>query len=148
MSILLSIWDLNSDSQSRKRIGVPDKYPTECASDSPDIPYGREIGVKYVTPVRQTFEWLKCAVILAAHNVSAGVWNKGVMEAYLRTCSIAGSVRDNIWNKCRPITIARALADEETGNDGEINDGFSPLIGVESNVIPKIWSSSLKMMHT
>ena len=70
---------------STKRISVPEKYPRVCAIDSPDPPVGREIDVSHIIPVKQTFPWLTQAVIFATHNVMLGVWNKGVMEAYLRT---------------------------------------------------------------
>ena len=71
---------------------MPEKYPTVCDPDSLEVPLVHEIGAFFVSPVRQNFQWLTKAVMLAAHNVTTGVWNKGVMEAYLRTCAVAGSV--------------------------------------------------------
>ena len=142
-------WDLNSKSRARTRVKVPDKYPTKCDDNSPTVPAGREMSASYIAPVRQTFSWLKEAVLFAAHNVSVGAWNKGVMEAYLRTCSIAGSVRDNIWRSCRPSSSDSEHNENETNgepeNDGEINDGFTPIVGEHSNVVPAIWYSSLMM---
>ena len=141
-------WDLNSESQSRTKVLVPKDYPTVIASDSPKVPMGREIGAKYVTPVKQTFQWLEEAVHLASHNVSAGVWRKGVMVAYLRTCSVATSVRDNLWKRCRPgasDTVVNDEEDDDGTNDGEVNDGFVPIVSDESNVVPAIWRSALMM---
>ena len=89
-------WDLKSESASTKKVLVPAKYPTACDIDSPDVPLGREMGASFILPMKQNFAWVTSAVRLAAHNVSSGAWNRGVMEAYLRTCSITTSVRDNI----------------------------------------------------
>jgi len=99
-------WDLNSSSVSLMKIGVPEKYPHECAPDSPEIPDGRQMGVTFIKPIKQTFKWLTMAVLLAAHNVSLGFWKKGVMDAYLRTCPVATPVRDLIWVVCCPGSIS------------------------------------------
>ena len=66
-------WDLCSTSDASKRIHVPEKYPRICAPNSPDPPVGREIGLSYLVPVRQNFEWLIRAVAVATHNVTLGV---------------------------------------------------------------------------
>jgi len=54
------------------KIGVPEKYPHECAPDSLEIPDGRPMGVTFIKPIKQTFKWLTMAVLLAAHNASLG----------------------------------------------------------------------------
>ena len=36
------------------------------------------------------------------HNVQVGVWKKGEMDAYLRTCAISKSAHEHIWHTCRP----------------------------------------------
>ena len=138
-------WNLRSESNSRARVPVPKDYPTTCCPNSPEMPFGRAVGAKYLVPVEQTFEWLTCAVNLAAHNVTAGFWNKTVMVAYLRSCSIATSVRNNLWTKCKP-DGATNIADVEI-EDGEFNDGYEPIIDLndEMGVLPKIWRSDLKM---
>ena len=145
-------WDLNSNSRSVKRSIVPDKYPTESDPDSPEVPEGREMGATHVPPVKQTFEWLSKAVLLAAHNVTVGAWNKGVMDSYLRTCAIARSVRENLWKRCGPnagndMTDNNVVVDDdgEIDNYGEINDGYDIMVGEDSNVLPAIWSSSVLM---
>ena len=89
-------------------------------------------------------------MLLVAHNVSEGFWNKGVMNAYLRTCSVATSVRDNLWHRCKKKSQQRTDDDDEDDggdqeSDGEIDDGYTPLVGVHSNVVPSIWFSSLRM---
>ena len=94
--------DLCSTSDASKQIPVPEKYPRICAPDSPDPPVGREIGLLYLVPVRQNFEWLIRAVAVATHNVTLGVWNQGVMEAYLHSCAVATLVRVIIWRLCCP----------------------------------------------
>ena len=76
-------------SASVKRIAAPERYPHECEPDSPDIPVGREMRVTHIRPIKQTFEWLTKAVLLAAHNVKSGCWKKGVMDSYLRTCAVS-----------------------------------------------------------
>ena len=147
-------WELNSESKSRKKVPLPTLYPTKCCPDSPEAPYGRDISIKYLIPVPQSFPWLICAVEYASHNVKVGVWNKGVMVDYLRSCAVATSVRENLWVKCKPPGAKERAKNNQVDdgemnviNDGEINDGYDPLMadGDEDQVVPKIWSSSLKM---
>ena len=76
-------WDLHTNSPAIKKIRPPDKYPTESVADAPPAPAGREVNIRFLKPVQQKFQWLIAAVLFAAHNVAAGVWKKGVMEAYL-----------------------------------------------------------------
>ena len=76
-------WNLLSESQARTQVSVPNDYPTSCCINSPEVPLGREVGVKYLILDLQSFQWLILAVNVAAHNISAGFWNKRVMIAYL-----------------------------------------------------------------
>ena len=55
-------WDLNSKSLLAKKVVVPEKYPTECAPDSPEVPVAREMGALY---------GLTSAVLIVSHNVTA-----------------------------------------------------------------------------
>jgi len=144
-------WDLDSTSASVKRIAPPERYPHECEPDSPDIPVGREMRVTHIRPIKQTFEWLTKAVLLAAHNVKSGCWKKGVMDSYLRTCAVATSVRDLIWMVCRPGSlVANAIQNENEnelpiGIENEIEDGYVPILGTQSNVVPALWYSPMLM---
>ena len=146
-------WDLKSNSKSVEKVLVPDKYPTTCDPNSPSVPAGRSMGALYIAPVKQSFVWLTEAVRLAAHNVTVGVWNKGVMDAYLRTCSVAGSVCNNIWSRCRPQSGVvnnegdNVVTDDDNDmeDDGEIYDGYRPLVDGTSNIVPSIWFSTLMM---
>ena len=140
-------WDLNSHSNARKKVPVPSKYPTECCPDSPEAPEGRAVGARFIVPVRQTFEWMIKTVKYAAHNVRSGVWNKGVMTAYLRTCSIAKSVRENVWNMSRDTTNPQSdeVFDSYAEEDGEITDGYAPVIQEGSSIIPALWTCKLLM---
>ena len=148
-------WDLHSESNSRKKVPLPPLYPTKCCPDSPEAPDGRHTSIKYLIPVPQSFPWLICAVEYASHNVKVGVWNKGSMVDYLRSCAVATSVRENLWVKCKPPSAKERAKNNHDNdpdmnvinNDGEINDGYDPVLadGVENQVVPKIWSSSLKM---
>ena len=141
-------WNLKSTSKSRNRILVPNKYPTKSCENSPSAPSDREVGIRYIIPVHQNFEWLIQAVSYAAHNVSAGFWNKGVMTAYLRTCSVSKSLYNHVWKVCNPKSVND---NEETdwstnvGEDGEIVDGYCPVLTENSTVIPSLWKSSLMM---
>ena len=119
-----------------------------CANDSPDPPVGREIGVSHIIPVNQTFPWLIQAGTFDTHNVMLGIWNKGVMEAYLRTCSIATTVRTNIWNLCRPKRTTNIINEEETNvvDDNEVDDSYAHIATVgESKFVPALWNSPLLM---
>ena len=147
-------WDLDSKSTSTKKVPVPTHYPTKYCPHSPEAPYGRNVSIKYLIPVPQSFPWLICAVEYAAHNVKAGVWKKGVMVDYLRTCAVATSVRDHLWEKCKPPCANQRnqnnhVVDDEMNIivDGEVNDGYDPLFGEDEDkqFIPKIWISRLKM---
>ena len=144
--------DLCSTSDASKQIPVPEKYPRICAPDSPDPPVGREIGLLYLVPVRQNFEWLIRAVAVATHNVTLGVWNQGVMEAYLCSCAVATSVRVIIWRLCRPQKSSASHCvenrEETTAEcDGdEIDDGYDPLpTEGGSKFVPGLWNSALLM---
>ena len=81
----------------------------------------------------------------AAHNVTVGCWNKKVMVAYLRSCSVSKSVWKNLWIKCKPPDAKDVVLDD--ADDGEITDGCDLLINLddEIGVTPKIWKSDLKM---
>jgi hypothetical protein len=91
------------------------------------------------------------AVLLAAHNVSLGFWKKGVMDAYLRTYAVATSVRDLIWIVCRPGSISKIALQpenavlEEDQSDMDIGDGYTPIVGDHSNVVPSLWYSPLML---
>jgi len=112
------------------------------------------MGASFILPMKQNFAWVISVVRFAAHNVTSGAWNKGVMEAYLCTCSIATSVRKNIWIQCGPKSgvmstddnnIVTDTDDDENEDDGEICDGYTPILGSSSKVVPSIWFSSLMM---
>ena len=146
-------WDINGKSKSIEKVLVLDKYPTTCDPNSPAVPAGRSMGALYVAPVKKISVWLTLAVRLIAHNVTLGVWNKGVMGAYLWTCFVAGSVRDNIWRKCRPQSGVvnnegdNVVTDDDANfeDDGGIYDGYKPLVDGTSNIVPSIWFSTLMM---
>lgn len=149
-------WDLRSQSLSRKRVLVPELYPTTCHPSSPEVPNGRPMRATFLEPIQQTFAWLITAVLLAAYNVSAGVWNKGVMDAYLQSCAISQSIRTNLWKRCKPGNTAQEnqndIAAEErddvptTDVGREVIDGYDPTDFFDtSNVVPAIWCSSLLM---
>ena len=77
-----------------------------------------------------------------------GIWNKGVMEAYLRTCSIATTVRNNIWILCRHKITTNIIYEDETNlvNDNEVDDGYAPIASVgESKFVPVLWKNLLLM---
>ena len=102
------------------------------------------MGVRFVVPVRQSFEWMIQAVTFASHNVAAGIWNKGVMNAYLRTCAIAESVRNKVWTISRGSdTDSDAAVVSE--DDGEIGDGIIQVVEEGSSVVPSLWQSFLLM---
>jgi len=91
------------------------------------------------------------AVLLAAHTVSLDFWKKGVMDAYLCTCAVATSARDLIWIVYRPGSVAKIASQlenaisEEHQSDNEIGDGYTPIVGDHSNVVPSLWYSPLML---
>ena len=133
-------WDLRSQSSSRKKVSVPKLYPTQCCPNSPVQPLGRHVSMQYLPPVNQSFQWLIEVVEFAAHNVKVGLWRKGVMVDFLRSCAVATSVRDHLWEKCKPnrqpnnSTIDVNLQEETNSiDDGEMNDGYDPLFINDEN---------------
>ena len=80
-------WWLNFENE-QTWMPKPDKYPEEKCKDSPPAPQDRDIedNVSYLKPVELSFEFLKTAYDFALHNHRKGLWNKGEIEAYLRTC--------------------------------------------------------------
>ena len=77
-----------------------------------------------------------------------GIWNKGVMEAYLRTCSIATIICTNIWNLCRHKITTNILDEDETTlvQDNEVDDGYASIVtACESKFVPALWNSPLLM---
>ena len=79
----------------------PTKYPQQCDVDCPEILAGRPMTATYIVPIEQNCLRLRQAVLLAVHNIRVGVWNEGIMDAYLCTCSVVWSIRDKIWARCR-----------------------------------------------
>ena len=67
---------------------------------------------------------------------------------------VTGSVRDNIWRQCCPQSGGDStdgeniVTDDDAKNedDGEVYDGYQPILGGTSNVVPLIWFSSLMMI--
>ena len=57
------------------------------------------------------------------------------MDAYVRTCTVAMSVRDLIWNVCRSGSLSEIASQlenavsEEYQSDNEIGDGYTPIVG-------------------
>ena len=142
-------WDLHSNSPALKKIVPPEKYPTVAADHAPPAPEGREINLRFLKPVQQSFEWMIAAVLYAAFNVSAGVWNSGVMEVYLRTCGIATSVRKNLWRVVKGLKTSdnddadvNNYVDPETG---EISDDMDLITDKDNKIVPKIWYTKVKM---
>ena len=147
-------WNLRSTSSSRKNVSVPKYYPTTCDENSPVAPTGRQANVKYLIPIQQTFEWLITAIFFASHNVSVGAWKRCVIDAYLRSCAVSTSVRNNIWQECKPQRASAAQEEsaddiDNDTDDDEVDDGISLVVmapeRMEGTYIPKIWTSKLKM---
>ena len=69
------------------------------------------------------------------------------MEAYLRTYSIATTVRNNIWNLCRHKITTNIIDEDETNlvNDNEVDDGYAPIatVGESKLTVVCIWYSTV-----
>lgn len=81
---------------------------------------------------------LIASVDYAAYNVCSELWNKGMMDAYLRTCAISKRVRDNLWS-----VIKNRPAEDAIAEDGEIDDGYTPLTNSSDDIMPKLWHSRM-----
>ena len=136
-------WDLESESPSMACNHVPEHYPRIQADGSPDAPKGRSTFETQIDPIKQTFEFLRMAVLFAAFNVAAGVWTKTTMNVYLRTCSVAKTVRDYVWQVSKSQNAITTL-EEIIEEDGEVSDGFQPKTN-EMYIAPYIWYSKLVM---
>jgi hypothetical protein len=131
-------WDLTSTSQAVKKILPPPNYPTKTDEGAPLPANGREVGVKFIKPIPQSFEMLIASVNYAAYHVRFNLWNKGNMDAYLRTCAISKRVRDHLWS-----VIKQNQQDSTMVDDGEIDDGYNPLTDDSDDLMPKLWLSRL-----
>ena len=49
-------WDLNSSSNSITSIHPPECYPKKCCPNSPPPPVGRDVCVRFIEPIKQTFD--------------------------------------------------------------------------------------------
>ena len=78
--------------------------------------------------MKLSFKFLIAAVLFAAYNVTAGIWNKGVMDTYLRSCAVAKSVQELVWNTNHKKKDTNESRSEEDDDD-EILDGFQPING-------------------
>ena len=127
-------WDLKSNSRSMKRILPPEDYPTRTDMGAPPPPVGQEVGIRYLVPIEQTFNMLISSVEFAAYHVKKGLWTKAMMNAYLRTCAVAGRVRDGVWTSVKG-NIGEDANENET--DNEIDDGYVPITRSAKEFIPK-----------
>ena len=141
-------WDLNSSSQSLKKIDLPAKYPTVEADGCPPPPFHRSTKETYVHPVYQTFKFLVAAVLFATYNVTNGVWNKGMLDAYLRTCAVSKTVREYIWKSRKSSdnhdVPEASNEDEGCDSDGELDDGYAPLM-TSNGLAPVLWYCRIAM---
>ena len=99
-----------------------------------------EIDFTHLEPVKKNLVWLTEAIVVVAHNVKQGVWNKGVMDVFLCYYAVATIVRQNIWVLCclhRKSQMKNDNDDEpELVDDGEIDDSYAPLtVDSESNIV-------------
>ena len=132
-------WNLQSNSSALKKIKPPEHYPRRTEDEAPIAPLGRATGITHILPVKQDFEWLVQALNYAAYHVDRGLWNKGNMEAYLRTCAMSKRVRDQLWafvKKGSPEEMIESI-------DGEIDTGHAPIMTSATSYMPKIWHSRL-----
>ena len=85
--------DWNFASQSRYiQIELPAKYPRTQHPTSPIPPKHRGISnLKFLTPVEQTFDWLKQGCKFCFHNVYHSVWNLGASDEYMRCLGLSQS---------------------------------------------------------
>ena len=118
---------------------MPSKYPTVEADGCPAPPLHRSTKESYVHPVYQTFKSLVAAVLFAAYNVANGAWNKGMLGAYVRTCAVSTTVREFIW-KSRGSSDGNASDNDDEGcdGDGELDDGYVPLMA-SNGMAPVLW---------
>ena len=128
-------------SSALKKIKPPELYPRRTDANAPVAPRGRATGITYIQPVKQNFEWLVQALNYAAYHVDRGLWNKGNMDAYLRTCAIAKRVRDQLW------VVVKNVSPEEVieSVDGEIDTGHAPIMTGTTSYMPKKWRSRLNI---
>ena len=82
------------------------------------------------------------AVNLAEHNVRASFWKKGVLTAYLRSCSIASSGIQSILTKYNlKKGTHNAISQAEDHDDSEVDDGFTADTMIDS-CVPRMWEAN------
>ena len=103
------------------------------------------MGASTIRLAKQSFLWLCQAVTLAEHNVCASCLKKGVLTAYLRSCSIASSVVQRIWTKFNPKKgTHNAISQAEDDDDSEIDDGSTADTMIDS-CVPRMWEANIVM---
>ena len=143
-------FDLKSKSPAVKKLQLPEKYPTKQHEESPCPPFGRGVLETHIRPMEQNFKWLIAAMVFATWNVSTGVWNKSTMTAYLRTCAVAKSVRENVWVRNKPGATQNeddeedeSVEDSDEEECGEL-DGFTPTYH-QLSTAPLLWYGNMSV---
>ena len=84
--------------------------------------------MRYLPALKVTFELLIKAGNIDAHNVQCGCWNKRVVTAYVCTCRVTTSVRDNLWIICCKNDNKMDVEDDNNhdgDNEEEIGDKYA-----------------------
>ena len=130
-------WDMSSPSPALKKVLTEGNYPSTYHPQSPEIPAGKKPGSKFIIPVKQSFAWLRSVFDFTSFNVKMGVWKKGTMKAYMRSCSVSSSVIEKLWNENKATTSDESK--EIQINDGEVEDGFQ-VVSRGGSGLPVIWT--------
>ena len=131
-------WNLASTSPAIKKLLPPQNYPKKTDDNAPLPPTGREVAVKFLKPIPQSFAMLIASVNYAAYHIRLNLWNKGMMDEYLRTCAISKRVREHLWS-----VIKNERTENASAEDGEIDDGYNPVTNSHDNITPKLWHSRM-----
>ena len=83
-------WNYNYKGRLLVSLGLPNDYPTEQDVESPEPPESRRVrDIKYLCPMRITYETLKQGCRYAVHNLFVGSWTTSNTYAYLKTMCLS-----------------------------------------------------------
>ena len=83
-------WNFTYNGRLLSSLGLPNDYPTEQDLESPEPPESRRVrDIKYLCPMRITYETLKQGSRYALHNLYVGKWTTSNTYAYLKTMCLS-----------------------------------------------------------
>ena len=123
-------WNYNVDNQHIRQ-PLPEHYPTQQHTASPDPPHGRHvIDCTYLVPIEQTYTLLIAASKFCAFNFWSDTWSKKNVKAYMHSVGLSEK-----YYKPHIIDVHNAATQPVT----------SIMDKITSFYIPTMWTSTVTL---